>query len=89
MFEYKPLERAEYSIEPTDGGFAVRYSGRDMLGNDAGSEIRGEYEDPDVAYHVAYALCRRHHQLAGYEIDDPRFQYPQRIGSTDYQNWVA
>ena len=52
--------------------------------------VVGAYDDPDVAYHAAYASCRAEHEAAGYEMEDERFQYPvRRQGGIDYQNWAA
>ncbi len=45
-----------------------------------GSEVKGEFDNADVAYQVAYALCRDEHERLGYPLGDERVQYPEAPG---------
>jgi len=49
--------------------------------NSGGVETKGEFDNPDIAHEVAYALCKDEHQRLGYPIDDERIQYPRRHDS--------
>ena len=42
-----------------------------------GCSTRGEYDNPDVAWEVAYALCKLDHERLGYPPGDERIQYPE------------
>lgn len=47
-------------------------------GQTGGLSNKGEYDNPDIAHDVAYALCREEHRVLGYPIGDERVQYPKR-----------
>lgn len=40
------------------------------------SSTKGEYNNADVAFEVAYALCKAEHEALGYPPDDMRVMYP-------------
>ncbi len=42
----------------------------------ASVETRGEYDNEEIAYAVAYALCKREHEVLGWPVGDERVQYP-------------
>lgn len=71
----KDFGKVEYAVKPIIRYMITRYH---ELPNDegAGCETRGEYDNPDVAWEVAYALCKQEHERLGYEPDDMRIQYP-------------
>lgn len=48
-------------------------------GKTGGTEQKGEYDNFEVAYEVAYALCKAEHERLGYELGDERIQYPKQI----------
>ena len=65
--ENQPKIELEYRItSPSDDSTGV-------------SEVRGEYDNPDVAYEVAYALCRREQEILGWPLGDLRIRYPESI----------
>ena len=71
------IGKLEYKVRPVTRYVVTRYmeseSGR------AGSSSRcGEYDNADVAYEVACALCKQEHDRLGLPMDDGRIQYPKR-----------
>ena len=70
--------KVEYRVRPVTRYHVTRYHESD----DSGSvELKGEYDNADVAYDVAYALCKHEHQVLGYLPDDERVQYPTHPAS--------
>jgi hypothetical protein len=49
-------------------------------GQSAGSEVKGEFDNEEMAREVAYALCKDEHQRLGYLPGDMRIQYPKPFG---------
>ena len=45
-----------------------------------GTEQKGEYDNPNIAYEVAYALAKEEHSRLGYPLDDERIKYPDPCG---------
>lgn len=71
----------EYKVRPVTRYVITRFetSGPDENGRGSGSsEAKGEYDNQDVAYEVAYALCKQDHEKSGLPIGDERIQYPKR-----------
>lgn len=68
--------KIEYRVRPVTRYVVTRYHEGD--GGTAGSEVKGTFDNPDIAHEVAYALCREEHQRAGTPEDDMNFQYPKR-----------
>jgi hypothetical protein len=50
-------------------------------GRTGGSEDKGEYDNPELAYEVGYALCKDEHNRLGFEPGDERIIYPQPVNS--------
>lgn len=76
--------KVEYRIKPTTRYIITRYHadlGDDKSACSAGSETRGEYDNADVAYDVAYALCKLEHDKSGQPADSMNFIYPERVSS--------
>lgn len=71
----------EYKVRPIIRYVVTRHyqSSGVGLGVTGGSETKGEYDNADVAYEVAYALCKSEHASLGYPLDDERIKYPDRI----------
>lgn len=65
----------EYRLRPVTRYIVTRWQ------QDTGSSTHGEFENPSVAYDVAYALCRQEHDRLGYARGDERIQYPRRLGA--------
>ncbi len=42
----------------------------------SGSTNIGEHASADMAYEIAYALCKADHDTLGWDIADPRIKYP-------------
>jgi hypothetical protein len=67
--------KVEYRIKPVTRYVITKYH---EAGNGLGSvSTIGEYNNPDVAYEVGYALCKAEHDQLGYEPGDMRVIYPQ------------
>jgi hypothetical protein len=77
--------KIEYRVRPITRYVVTRYeegAGDESVAVNArfaGSVQKGEYDNPDVAYEVAYALCKDEHQTLGWEPGDNRISYPQRL----------
>lgn len=68
MLEYRVKAVTRYVVTRFEAG----------AGNSTGSVTgRGEYDNADVAYEVAYALCKAEHEANGGEPGDPRIKYPR------------
>lgn len=46
----------------------------------SGCSTRGEYDNANVAFEVAYALCKSEHDASGDEVGSMNFIYPERLG---------
>jgi hypothetical protein len=74
--------RVEYRVKPVTRYVITRY---EKDGKGSSVSTRGEYDNPDVAWEVAYALCKQDHERFGYPIDDERIQYPRHPKEADAQ----
>lgn len=70
------MEKIEYRVRKVERYFVTRYH---ETGKTGGSETRGEYDNPEVAHEVAYALCKAEHDRLGWEPGDERIQYPRPL----------
>lgn len=64
-------DKIEYRVRMVPRYIVTRYAEAD------GSETRGQYDNSDVAYEVAYALCKAEHDRLGLLPGDERLQYPK------------
>jgi hypothetical protein len=69
--------KIEYRVREIPRYIVTRYYEKDG-GAACGSDQRGEYDNSNVAFEVAYALCAREHQSLGYPVGDDRIKYPSR-----------
>ncbi|MGE3292387.1 MAG: hypothetical protein AB7O95_13495 [Geminicoccaceae bacterium] len=67
--------KVEYRIRPRMRYEITRYYENED--GSAGVESRGEYDNGDVAYEVAYALAKAEHDRLGWPVGDERMQYPR------------
>lgn len=70
------IGKIEYRVKKTDRYIVTRYH-EDAAGTFGGVETKGEYENGEVAFEVAYALCRAEHERFGFPPGDMRIQYPE------------
>lgn len=68
------IEKIEYRVIPVIRYHVTRY---EQNANSAGTDQRGQYDNADVAYEVACALCKAEHDRLGLPLGDERIQYPQ------------
>lgn len=66
--------QVEYRVRPVTRYIVTRFF---KEGQGSGSEFKGEFDSPVVAYEVGYALAKEEHQRLGYPIADMRIKYPQ------------
>ena len=65
----------EYKIKPVTRYIVSRYH---QDGRAAGADVRGEFDNEEMAYQVGYALCKAEHDAAGTHLGDTDFIYPSR-----------
>ena len=63
----------EYRIKPVTRYVVTRFHSGENVG---GVNTCGEYLNGEVAYHVAYALCRTEHEKSGEPLGSTNFVYP-------------
>lgn len=72
--EYRVKEVTRYVVTKFEAD--VEPEGYGSAGTQKVKQVSGEYPNWDMAYAVAYALCKADHQRLGYEPGDMRVQYP-------------
>ena len=72
--------KVEYRVRPVTRYVVTRYHESES-GRTGGVETKGEYDNADVAYQVAYALAKQEHETLGYPVGDERIIYPQQVGN--------
>lgn len=76
MNEAQDFGSLEYRVKPVTRYVITRYE-EGANGCSGGVATRGEYENADVAWEVAYALCKQEHERYGYPVGDNRIRYPE------------
>lgn len=76
MSEVQDFGSLEYRVKPITRYVVTRYE-EGPGGNTGSVSERGHYDNPDVAWEVAYALCKQEHERYGYPVADERIQYPR------------
>lgn len=67
------MPEIEYRVRPVTRYVVTRFHSERHGG---GCSTKGEYENANVAYEVARALCQAEHQCMGWPLDDERIRYP-------------
>lgn len=75
FIEYKVVPVTRYHITRYSKSLSPCRTGEMTEGE--GSCGKGEYDNFDTAYEVAYALARSDHERMGWPISDERIQYPK------------
>ena len=75
MLDANPVEKIEYRVIPITRFQVTRFIKN--MGKEPIVEVKGEFQNADVAYEVGYALCKSDHGLTGWPPADSRIQYPQ------------
>ncbi len=75
----------EYRVRPVTRYIITRYEETQQgeARSAAACGTRGEYDNAETAYEVAYALAKADHARMGWAIDDPRIKYPQHPDLTE------
>ncbi len=71
------MKKIEYRVIEVSRYVVTRYCSD---GNAGSCETKGEFDNWDMAYSVAYALCSHEHQELGYPHDSPHVTYPAAKG---------
>lgn len=66
--------KVEYRVRPITRYIVTRHVD---TGNTGSTTERGQFDNYQTAYDVAYAMCKLEHDMEGSEPDDERFQYPK------------
>ncbi|MEH2508716.1 hypothetical protein V1291_000070 [Nitrobacteraceae bacterium AZCC 1564] len=69
--------KIEYRVKRVSRYVITKHS-EDLSGTTGSTVEKGTYDNPDVAYEVAYALCKQDHERLGYPPGDERVVYPER-----------
>ena len=80
------MSKVEYRVKPITRFIVTRHvenTGEDVASLVPGTDQKGEYDNPDIAYEVAYALCKEEHERLGWEPGDERIQYPKPLVRCD------
>jgi hypothetical protein len=75
------MEKIEYRVRPVTRYVVTRYHEKNdgKSGECAGSEPKGEFDNPHIAYDVAYALAKDEHYRLGWVVGDERIKYPDPV----------
>lgn len=68
--------KVEYRVRPVTRYHVTRYH-QSEAGLACGICTKGEYDNEQAAYDVAYALVKHEHDELGYPLDDERIVYPE------------
>jgi len=69
--------KIEYKVRPVTRYVVTRYEELDN-GGGAGCIGKGEFDNAEIAYQVAYALAKEEHQSFGFPPGDERIIYPDQ-----------
>ena len=70
--------RIEYRVIPVTRYTITRYS-ESLDGASGGVSTKGEYSNEEVAYEVAYALCKAEHERLGLPVGSDLVKYPEPV----------
>lgn len=76
------VELHQYKVRPITRYLVTSFH-RSEDGKSCDGRGHGEFENPDTAYQVAYALCRQKHEELGYAPGDMRILYPEQFPATE------
>lgn len=75
------LVKFEYRVKKVDRYIVTKYE--EWSDGMKGSNQMGEFDNPDMAWEVGYALCKQMHGVVGWPLDDERIQYPRHPNAVD------
>ena len=74
------VRKVEYKVRPVTRYIVTRFECQESADGNSGSAgmstQHGVFDNGSTAYQVAYALCRREHELSGEPIDSTNYKYP-------------
>jgi hypothetical protein len=84
MSEQLELKRVEYRVRPVTRFIVTCCEEWNLPEGSPNGQTperrvveRGEFDNPDMAWEVGYALAKQRHELIGWPVGDDRIQYPQ------------
>ena len=79
------MDTIEYRVRPVTRYVVTRYQSVDSCGS---VETRGEFDNEQSAYDVAYALCKTDHERIGWPVGDDRVKYPPPLRTPTPQETI-
>lgn len=70
------LGKLEYRVRSVTRYVVTRFH-EDASGGTGSSDPKGEFDNYETAYAVAYALCKEEHDRLGLPSGDERIKYPE------------
>lgn len=79
------MENIEYQVRLVTRYIVTRFESSNSEGGagHCGSAVKGEYENADVAYEVAYALAKADQERLNIPCDDMRVIFPKHPNTAD------
>ena len=71
------MEKIEYRVRPVTRYVVTRFRDSGDAREASGSEPRGAFDNADIAYQVAYALCNQEHEHLGRNREGLQMIYPE------------
>jgi hypothetical protein len=75
------MQMIEYRVRPVTRYIVTRFEvdkNSEVNARNNGSSQHGEFDNFEVGYEVAYALCKAEHDRLGWPPGDERIQYPRQ-----------
>lgn len=84
-------EKIEYRVRPVTRYVVTRYEEHSHPNGNPGGGCctKGEFDNEETAYAVAYALARHEHEQKGWPVGDERIQYPAPIAADESETAPA
>lgn len=70
------VKKIEYRVRPVSRYVVTRYH---EIGHGAGVDGKGEFDNEETAFAVAYALCKEEQERLGLPPGDERIKYPDHV----------
>lgn len=81
--------KIEYKVRPVTRFVVTKYSEGIPVDGCAQSECKGEFDNPVVAYQVAYALAKEDQSRHGFDLGDERIIFPNAVIYQSERKWDA
>ncbi len=75
------INRIEYRIRKVTRYILTRYE--ETTNGGGVQQIGGEYDNPQMAYEIGYAMAKLDHDRQGWPVGDDRIKYPEDPRAAD------